>query len=312
MSVCKYCYKSVKADLYGIKLDCNHWVHSLCLDKKNPDFGQCPECKGIVIESHCPEEPSSINGKDYIEEPVSRIGILKRGIISTKEPYNWLKEKKDIKWIIREKQFGLQKMLEAGVTIDDLFGYGYQWDDIKQFKDFSVATKERGRKALQALGCTAEHFRDHYEYFGKQVIDHMQINGRHFVEQFGLQFAGNQLVVAGGQNKKEWHGQDLVKLGFKLKDLYGAGLETLDQYITLKTTDEDEEYLGVTKKDLDSLPYSLDKPKVPLEEKAVHEPKEVFEPRPSSLSEPRPSLSEPRPLASARIKKKRVHGIRPK
>lgn len=306
-SECRYCFKSVQANLYGLKLDCNHWVHSGCLDKKNPDFNKCPECKGLITDAFYPGEASSLNGVDYVANPVSRNSLLKRGILKTAEPYNWLKEQKPLKWLIRDKQFGLQKMIEAGVTLDDLLYYGYEWKDIKQFKDFHQSP-ERARQALYALGCTAEHFRDHQEHFGRDAQKEFQINGKHMVELFGLQFAGNQMICAHGKNKKSWNATDLVTLGFTVQDLFGAGMETLDQYIALEPNDDDEKALGVTDEDLKMLPYSGDK--------VVEEPKQqqpivvkvvVEQPKPEPVVE-----KILPPAAYISISKPRVHGLKNK
>jgi hypothetical protein len=214
-----------------------------------------------------------------------------------------LKEQKPLKWLIRDKQFGLQKMLQAGVTLDDLLYYGYEWKDIKQFKDFHVSP-ERGRVALQALGCTAEHFRDHYEHFGKDAQKEFQVNGRHLVEHYGLQFAGNQMIVANGNNKKSWLAGDLVKLGFTIKDLYGAGMETLDQYIALDPNDDEERALGVTEMDLKALPYSKDMIVIQKESPKIVEPvvvKVVVEQQ----------VEKPVPVANT-YSKPRVHGLKKK
>jgi hypothetical protein len=228
---------------------------------------------------------------------------VKKGIIYTAEPYNWLKEQKPLMSLIRDKKYGLQRMIYAGVTLDDLLRYGYEWKDIRQFKDFHE-TPERGRLALQALGCTAEHFRDHQ--FGPQLLKDFQINGRHLVELFGIQFSGNKLIVVNGQNKKPWSMSDLVSLGFKMEDLFGAGLSTLDQYIALNPNDEHENFMGVTQEDLSALPYSKDniKPQEPpVVVKVVIEHQQQPPPQPIKV------VLAPVPQIPS---KPRVHGLKNK
>jgi len=243
MSICAYCSKEVTVGLYSIKLECNHYVHSKCLDKKNPNFKICSDkCGEKVVE----EEPISINGRDYVMNPPS-FSILN---IFTKEPFTWFKEQKSIYFIKDQKGYNLQKLLSCNVTVDTFIQNDYNWEDLKQFKDFN--DPERGKHALVALKTTAEHFRD-FPHILAPAIKDLHISGKNMVEMFGLCFnGGNHLQVVGGYNKKLWTATDCVNLGMKIKDLCGAGMEYVEQYDNLFPTEQDIIKLGIT--DRDALP----------------------------------------------------------
>lgn len=248
--VCPTCFKNVEAGLYGIKLECNHWVHTQCLDKKDPNFEKCGKCLSPTPSSSSSSEPDAIDGRDYIANPVETAGWVYRLI--KKEPFTWLQERKNLQWIMNEKKYGLQKLIQSGVSIDDFLQNGYTWDDLKVYK----AVQERPVKALKALKCNAEHFRE-YPIRGK----FNDIDGRSLVEDFGLMFppGGKPLICRNGKNNKPWIAQELVSLGFKIKDLYGAGMEYVEQYAALYPTDDDEYHLEVQDDDILKLPSIVQK-----------------------------------------------------
>lgn len=259
---CPVCRRSVEPGLYGVRLECKHWVHPKCLDTKNPDFVNCAVCKGEVdlnIPQFDKDEVDSINGRDYIQKPLSDsyFTTLSRTYYKNKEPFKWIAEKSPLEWIIKEKGYGLQKMISSGVRFEDFINAGYTWSDLKAFKDFGdVNRRDRAKEALFALKCNAEHIRD-YPHLVGNMCSELQINGRNLVELYGLYFqekSAKPLRVAGGTNVKPWTAQQLVQLGFKMKDLYGAGLEYLEQYVHLNPTDADEIALEVKDEDINNLP----------------------------------------------------------
>lgn len=259
---CPVCRRTVEPGLYGIRLECKHWVHSKCLDAKNPDFVQCVACKGQVdmnIPQFDVNEPDSYNGRDYVQKPLSDsyFNSFSRAMYQKKEPFKWIAEKSPLEWIIREKGYGLQRMIQSGVRFDDFMNAGYSWNDLKAFKDFGDSKRtQRAKEALYALKCNAEHFRDYPHLVGTVVKD-LDITGRNLVEMFGIYFQEKSckpLLVAGGINNKPWTANQLVNLGFKMKDLYGAGLEYLEQYAMLNPTDEDEIAMEVKDSDVNDLP----------------------------------------------------------
>lgn len=250
MSVCSVCQKTVSPGLYGMRIECGHWIHTKHLNKKNPDFEKCPACKGEV-DTSAPlideQEPLSIEGRDYVKDPPSQ-GYFKS---KSGEPFCWLKKHKPIGWMVHEKQFGMQKMLQSGVTMDDFLDNGYRWKDLKGFRDFQEAG-DRGRQALFALRTHAEHFRGE---LGLQPLQDLQISGRHLVELYGFFFPekGGRLQVAGGKNEVPWLASELVQMGMVNNDLFGAGLNFLEDYADLKPTDADEEAMKITDMDIDSM-----------------------------------------------------------
>jgi hypothetical protein len=258
---CPVCRRPVEPGLKGMRLECKHWVHTSCLDQKNPNFEQCAACRGQVsdIPVYDPAEP----GHDYVMAPISDsiFTKLKRSI--QKEPYVWFAEpKKPLEWIVREKGFTLQKMLRVGVTFQDFMDVGYSWEkDIRPvFKDFAIPDRvERGREALASLRMTSEHLRDYPHLVGTLQKD-MCIVGRHLVELYGLYYPDKTKPLR--SMRRPWIAKELVGLGFTMTDLYGAGLENIEQYADLKPTDADEDAMGVTDGDVDGLlPLEAAKPR---------------------------------------------------
>jgi hypothetical protein len=249
---CSYCFTEVKADIFGLKIDCGHWVHTNCLNKKDPDFDNCPECKGEVKLV----EPCA--SRDYISEPLPDSWWNNIKISLKKEPFTFLGQKMSIRNLIIQKRYGLQKLLESGVTINDFLQNNYTWEDLKTFEDFNK-DKERSKAALVALKCNAEHFRDHYHVLGN-CIKELDINGKDMVEMFGIYFTEKTA--------------DVVKLGIKMKDLYGARLTWAEQFESLKPTMEEMKIMGTQKNE--TLP-SFNEPQVILQEIKKEEEQEEQE-----------------------------------
>lgn len=254
-NTCPTCRKTVPAGLFGIRLECSHWVHTKCLDKQNPDFEKCSACKGEVdlsVPLVDVNEPTSFEGRDYVMNPPKVSDSLFTRLLSRKpaEPWIWLKEHKAIDWMIQEKGHHLQKMIASGVTMSDFCNNGYTWQELKTFRDLNEPN--RGREALFALQTNAEHFRDS---LGSEPIRELQITGRHLVELYGLHFPSDEgpIAVVGGRNDRPWKASELVELGMKMTDLMGAGLEHLHQYVHLEPTDADEVKMEVTDADVAGL-----------------------------------------------------------
>jgi hypothetical protein len=286
------------------------------MDQKDLDFERCLRCKGSIVEEPVVwEEPLGINGVDYVEFSTgesSMFSSIKQTITraKTKEPFTWLQDRKDIQWMKNEKHCGLQHMIQAGVTIDDYINNDYTWKDLKKYSDFSGKNKERGRKALQALRCNAEHFRDYHVVLGDAIKD-LEITGKHMVEVYGISFPdsplGKPLQVYCGKNKQPWHAKDLVKLGFKMYDLHGAGIQYLEQYIALNPTDQDELALGVTKRDLELLPLAHKPTPAPP-------PAQVQTPVPQTtfvIINSQPAVPPP-VVVKTMVAQKKTHGLRKK
>jgi hypothetical protein len=259
---CPVCRRAVQPGLHGIRLECKHWVHAKCMNLKEPDFVKCAACKGEVnmnIPQFDENEVDSINGRDYVQKPLSDsfFTTFSRAYYKNKEPFKWIAEKSPIEWIIKEKGYGIQKMIQSGVRFEDFLNAGYTWDELKAFRDFGDAKRrERAKEALFALKCNAEQLRD-YPHLVGSLVKELDISGRNLVELYGLYFkekSAQPLMVAGGQNTKPWTASHLVNLGFKMKDLYGAGLEYIEQYADLKPTDADEVAMEVKDEDVNNLP----------------------------------------------------------
>ena len=308
---CPSCRKTVPPGMYGIRLECSHWVHTKCLDKKEPDFEKCAACKGDVdlnVPMVDAEEPTCIDGRDYVLEPVESDSYFtsKRG-----EPFSWLAQKKPIEWMIHNQGYGLQRMLQAGVKLDDFVKNGYTWEDLKVFRDFSNKDNlPRARDALFALRCNAEHFRDYSHLLGSAISD-LGINGRHLVELYGFYFPteGQPLSVVGGKNEKYWSANQLTQLGMKMEDLFGAGMETLDQYAHLEPTDADEKKLGTTDEDVAALcPPQQEKEELVMVAEPAPRRVVYVEPAPT----PERYIVQVPKVVLAKPKMTRLHGLKPK
>lgn len=248
-NICPICNVTVTANIHGMKLDCGHWVHTKCLDKKNPNFVQCTvNCNGNNTNER--EELPATDKNDYVLNPPNRTKNYVLGLFKKKdECYGWLAEKKPIKWMIQDKGYGLQRLLEAGVSINHFIENNYTWDDLKIFKDLSLP--ERGRMALVALGCNAEHFRDYPQTLDGAIKD-LEITPKHMVELYGISFpedSDKPMCVVDATNNVPWTASDLVKLGFKMKDLKLSGMQYYEQFEHLRPSEADYDALGISEND---------------------------------------------------------------
>jgi hypothetical protein len=326
----------------SIQHKCLHRTHGLCLRNslttgEKPNFNKCPHCEGKidVTSQLIPEhEPSNYNGRDYIENPLTSTSLFSRVKNATK---GWAKVDKEdtedlvylfslgpkecpIGWLIGKKQdMGLHRMLAEGITIDNLIEGGYTWDDLMVFKDIRGGG-ERAIKALGALKCDATHFRDfpHVLSFDQVKADTGYLTPRHMVEVFGLYFPdGEEMgVVQKPKDTKSWTAQDLVNFGFTHEDLYGAGIEWVEQYEALNPTDElEQQLLGDKPEDfLNKLPsieeemQRMNEPE-PLQRR---EPNPEPEPIRVPVLEPRVVVVHPASVSRNSRNKRFGHGLRKK
>lgn len=289
-SECHLCHKSMKASDSLKMNECSHRIHFICLNKKQPDFDNCRKCNGELKEQpQTITEECMLDGRDYVVNPLDKrfeppavIGYIydakkKR---EQKEPFCWLKDKKSIEWMDKEKKCGLQMMLKSGVIMDDFLNYGYSWNDLKKYPDFQ--NKERGKLALKALHCNAEHFRDFPQYFD-QVRKDLSITPKNIVEEFNFVFPPNTInaaMVVNGKNTTPWTASDLVKLGFKKDDLTASGLTYLEQYIALQPTNADETSMGITVHFLNQIPL---KNPIHMEPEPEPEPEPIIQPQVTTI-----------------------------
>ena len=244
--ICSICSLEAPVGIHSLQLKCGHRIHTKCWDKKG--VKECkPDCQGIQADVF--QEPTHYNGHDYVADPRAPSLMTKmRQMARGSNAMQLLSEHIGLKTLIRQHQFGLQRLLAEGFDMDDFCTNGYTWDELQEFRDI----RERPKDTLFALGCTVEHFRD---YAHLLPVGKMEITGREMVERFGFAFEenGGPPGVVGGKNNQEWTAKDLVDLGFKYADLIGADMQYLEQYAALKPDDDDEIALGVTDAYLDAL-----------------------------------------------------------
>ena len=275
-----------------VPMGCGHSMHSSCIRKFNDmDVKQCIECSGRTVALPSIEE-TVYNGHDYVSEPKPTTVWLRN-----KEPFTFLTAKKPIKWIVCEKKWGLQRLLSAGVTIDDFVKNGYTWSDVKFFKDM----QSRPREALYALGCNMEHFRDYAHSLPAAEIG---IIGRDYSEWFGFQFADKKgpPTVKGGKNTVTWKCDELLALGITFDDLTYAGMTHVEQFVHIEANDSQETQLGVTDENFKRLIPPLGVP--------AAEPREQGE---IAAIAPVPAAEEiPPPSIPFKPKTRRLHALKKK
>lgn len=209
-----------------------------------------------------------------------------KGLVRSKECI--LDKQLPLDHLIVEHEYSLQRLLSEGITINDFINNGYSYNDL----EFYPSIRDRKLKTLIALKCNAEHFKNGY-------IPIEGITSRDIIEWFGLYFPPNcgPLSTEGGQNNTIWKASDLVKLGFKMQDLFDAGLEYYEQYQDLDPTRQDEAKMDIPLNFIDELPsYNP-------------EPTYVPTPAPAPVQVP---VRTPMPRYIVPQRRKRYHGFKKK
>lgn len=251
------------------------------------------------------KEASSYQGHDFVASPVAAQGLIKSLLPKGESEAVALLHKGPsecpIDYLIADRQYGLHRLIAEGINMEHFLHNGYGWKDLQHFADM----KTRPRDALMALGCNAEHFR---QYPHLLPVREMPINGRAMVEYFGLEFAPNNgpVQVFGGSNTKPWNAKDLIALGISMQDLIGMDIRTLEQYIALQATDEDEVLMGVQDEHLER----LERPQKVIAEEAQVAP--VAEPQQQPLALPDIFAQTARLVPLQQTRRPRTHGLRTK
>jgi hypothetical protein len=276
------------------------------MDEANPNFEKCVKCvsSGICEKETVAtlDQPRSYNGRDYVANPLSNgtfsriAGRLTRGV-----PHI-LKKGLPLEHLIAQHGAHLQYLLANRVTWQDFLDNGYTWKDVQVYSDIA-SRDDRTRQALVALQVNASHFNDSIPIADIQSC----VDPRAIVEHFGLYFSETGAPLTAFN--KEWTLQDLADLNFTVDDLFGAGLENVEQYEYLQPTPELERRMGITATDIDELPsirQSISKPipvesqyDVPVEPRVVYVEKPVYLP---VAHKPQPPLRYRQPL--------RFHGLK--
>jgi len=240
MKKCSICRKEATPGSSINHDECRHWSHTECLDSllgDDIDFDYCPKCTGNVTSA----EPTPEDGNDYIVNPIlvdtSGIGI------------ELLNKKTPIEKIIAEHDLGLQHLIGQGVVIDDFLSNGYTMDDLLKFNDM----KSRPQQALYTLGLTPDHILMYADTLlePSKLKDTFGITPADICSLYGLSYNGDHLVSA---HHDHWVAGEVVKIGLIMEDLMKyAGLSSLEQYLSLEPTPEDEENLKATHKHIQLL-----------------------------------------------------------
>ena len=289
IEICPVCVKVVTKGLSFKHKKCNHRLHGHCmdLDQEEPNFDTCAHCLGASTTDIT--HPSTFEGRDYIENPASSSLFSSiRGLVTRKTSI--LDKQLPLDHLIAQHGYGLQRLLSEGTCFNDFIGNGYTYEDLQLYP--SIQNKQI--KTLVALRCDASHFRS-----GKIPMD--GITPKILIENFGLYFPPNcQPLNAFGQ--EPWSAHELVKLGFKIGDLFGAELEYFEQYQDLNPQDEDEIAMGVTDADIEQLPFYNHKNVILVKEQPVVQPRTHYvEREPVQI-----------PIIQHKPRIKRYHGLRKK
>jgi hypothetical protein len=223
----------------SVRSGVGHYSHALCLD---PDKDLvCAACNpladggsgGPLVQGRDPQA-----SRDYIDVPMehTRLLAIRKQFISAVVNFN--RHREDISdpvalirlgpevcpvsWLLRQKKIGLHHILEAGGLVDDFLAANYRIGDLAQFEDLDPArtpSLDRRQRALEVLGLTAEHLRDHR---GALPMDVMRrdygIGPRYIADNLGLVFDAEADKVI-GWTSNQWSDTDLVYLGVNALDL---------------------------------------------------------------------------------------------
>jgi len=242
--ICPVCHKSIKPGL-DITHGCGHQSHALCLDQANPNFDQCAKCLNPTVELTL-KQPTSLNGRDYVTSPANRIWSK---ITRKVEKLN---SQLPLQHLMAEYNYDLQYLLSQGVTLDELLNSGYTVDDLELYDDFAGRNGQRRSKhTLISLGVEARHFREHPQLLSK--LEHP----KDLITDFGLYFPDKDCLPLSVYDKEPEQPYTLVELcnmGWTSKELFGAGLDFIEQYQDLEPDRESERKMGISKKDIEQLP----------------------------------------------------------
>lgn len=327
-NICCACFKLVKPGM-SIKHEvCGHLMHAYCKEQSDPDFDYCDDClnnpqkqKETQRTANVLEEPRCFlkDGRDYIEQPLidemggllSKIGnVFKR---SDNDVRNTLSSGLPLKTLVAEYGCYLQCFLANGVTIDDFIKSGYTFNDLQETYPSDLgphADNERYLNALYALGVDAEHFR------AKRVPMNDKITPRDVIERFGLQFGPNCGILTSNAEilATEWSLSDLARLGFTVDDLFGAGLEYIEQYDQLSPDKKPQDAIkmGIKPSDIDQLPSYKEQQantKVIYVKQRPSVKHVVYTTEPEPEPEPQPRYYQPPPPIKTKYIK-RHHGLK--
>lgn len=244
--ICPVCHKSIKPGL-DITHSCGHQSHALCLDQVNPNFEMCDKCLNKSVDTLDVEkkQPTSLNGRDYVVSPANRLWSK---ITRKVEKLN---SKLPLEHLMAEHNYDLQYLLSQGVTLDEMLHNGYTIEDLELYDDFAGRNgRKRSKQALIALDAQVQHFRDYPKLLSK--LEHP----KDLITDFGLYFPEDNalsLSVYGKELEQPFTLRELCEMGWTKKELFGAGLEYIEQYEDLMPDKESQRKMGIKRKDLDNL-----------------------------------------------------------
>ena len=306
MQKCSVCRGEVNPGA-SIRHECQHWSHTKCLTDlcgDNIDFDSCPACTGSVTR----KEPVPDDGIDYVVDyrPKSAIsGLFKRGVPQCVQLLN---QKVPIENVIFEHDFGLQHLIRDGVVIDDFLNNGYTIDDLLKFEDIRGDNgQERAQQALLTLGLSSDHILMHSDHAlpPQKLKETVGIGPKEICQFYGLYFDGPTLDSS---HHKGWSADDVIQLGFSMDDLIQhAGMQDMEQYISLGPSPENEHTLGVTTEHIAFLERPLVEEQ-PIEEPYYEEKYIVEVPKPRVVLHRR--IMNPVPIIKPEKPKKYRHGLK--
>lgn len=264
---CSVCGKRAEAAYSITHSKCGHATHSDCFVEDQHDFKFCDAClnpTGSVSTKKTVTEPRLLDGRDYVKQPGSKPGLLSNvgskvvSLVSRsaaqaqqrKSPAELLRARTPIEDIFRYG-YGLDHMLEQGITIDDFIANRYKWEDLCAFQD----VQESPERALETFVCglklNANHLKDYpsllpFDKFKAAT----NLTNSQLCTQLGMEFPADACLQCEGKN--DWNAKDCVRLGLTIEDLKDFGLYCQEQYLELmeglSTTErkEAEIALGVT------------------------------------------------------------------
>jgi len=246
---CYICFRDIEIGQGFDFSKCKHSAHYECVDEEIDNFALCADCDPAApneTKNKLPiKEISQYEGHDYITQPVimpyqDSLDVAFQG-------------KPSMEKIIIGNELHMQRLLWAGMTIDDFLRFGYTWEDLQKFADLAKPG-ERRVATLFALGCTADHFRF---YPDRLPAKKMGVTPKDLRESFGLGFAEKDgpLTVFNIPPHPDhpWRLSDLAALGFKAEDVFAAGLYRYKQLLSLDPTEQEMAEMKFKQRDIDEL-----------------------------------------------------------
>lgn len=249
---------------------CRHWSHTVCLGE-DADLKLCGNCNGTyelqdevdalnIVGAKTKQrgpQPRPPDGVDYVKQPGVKSKSLIGSLFGKKDPADPLvlvQARTPVEDMLWKHKIGLQHLLKAGITMDDLISAGYNWSDLVKFEDIACGGK-RAKEALAiGLKVNANHFIDNPHALPfEDIKQKVGITTGDLKRDFGVSCPEEGPLQC---NNQIWTARDCLALGLKASDVIkGFGMQYIQQYedmmddrlLTQDEIEDAEQQMGFTK-----------------------------------------------------------------